>query len=141
MSKPPKSQSFRRTLQQHIFRLSLFVVLCVLQSTALDPLYSPPNCKQRRGRNSLEHGLRRQVPSTDLGSCPRKVIPASSAYRRQHHRDYSSKLLDIDDFRKDRRSRLWNVDFVSRRPGQYSWTTRLVVANCIMYALQVAFPR
>lgn len=56
-------------------------------------------------------------------------------------RDYSDKILDVDDFRKDRRSRLWDLKITARRPGKYSWTSRLVIANVVCYALQVFFPR
>ena len=54
--------------------------------------------------------------------------------------DYSSHFLDYDDWVTDKRTRLWDVKLNSRRPNRYSWTSRLVIANVIMYGLQVWKP-
>src|SRR5690349_20174016 len=39
--------------------------------------------------------------------------------------DSLSHFLDIEDVKHDRRTRLWTVDFKSRRPGVLSLTSRL----------------
>lgn len=41
----------------------------------------------------------------------------------------------------DNKNRLWNVRLRERRPNKFSWTSRLVAANVLMYAVQVFNPR
>lgn len=48
--------------------------------------------------------------------------------------------MDMQDFKRDRSSRLWVASSKIKRPGQYSWTTRLIVANIACFALQTFFP-
>jgi membrane associated rhomboid family serine protease len=54
--------------------------------------------------------------------------------------DYRSHYLDYEDWMTDKRTRLWNVQLNSRRPNKYSWTSRLVIANVVAYALQAWNP-
>lgn len=55
--------------------------------------------------------------------------------------DISSHYLDDPNWMKDDKNRLWNVRLRTRRPNKYSWTSRLVVANVLMYAMQAFNPK
>lgn len=54
--------------------------------------------------------------------------------------DLTSHYLDYDDWATDKKARLWNVKLNNRRPNRYSWTSKIVFANVVMYALQVWKP-
>jgi len=49
--------------------------------------------------------------------------------------------LDVDEFQRDSKARLWQVDLKTRKPGRYSWATRLVVANVVCFVAQRFYPR
>eukprot|EP00980_Cylindrotheca_fusiformis_P022323 scaffold9191_cov114-Cylindrotheca_fusiformis.AAC.18 len=51
-----------------------------------------------------------------------------------------SHYLDYDDWATDKKIRLWDVRLNSRRPNKYSWTSRLVIANVAMFAIQTWKP-
>jgi membrane associated rhomboid family serine protease len=87
---------------------------------ALQPIMSPLG---RRYRSRGYHRPRRQT---------RKMMSME---------DYQSHFLDDDNWMTDKKTRLWDARLGSRRPNQYSWTSKLVVANVIGYALQVLNPR
>lgn len=55
--------------------------------------------------------------------------------------DISSHFLDDPDWMTDKRNRPWNPQANRRRPNQYSWTSRLVVANAAVYVAQMINPR
>jgi membrane associated rhomboid family serine protease len=56
--------------------------------------------------------------------------------------DYQSHFLDEENWMTDPKIRPWDGNLrVSRRPNQYSWTTKLMIANIAVYALQVFDPR
>lgn len=73
----------------------------------------------------------RQRPSSGAAGYSR--LPAAN--------DYGSHYLDDPNWMTDKKNRLWNGRPRQRRPNQYSWTSRLVVANVLMYALQAFNPR
>ena len=58
----------------------------------------------------------------------------------RRRKDYSGKFIDLEQFKQDRKSRLWNMNRKRRKVGTYSWTTRLIMANIVMFALQTFFP-
>lgn len=72
-------------------------------------------------------------------SRPRSA-PARNVAAQRYFDDYSSHFLDLEEAQQDKRSRLWKVDFKSRRPGALSITTRLIWANVLFYAAQVLRP-
>lgn len=53
----------------------------------------------------------------------------------------SSHFLDDPNWMTDNKNRLWNVRLRTRKPNSYSWTSRLVAANVLMYAVQMFNPR
>jgi membrane associated rhomboid family serine protease len=104
----------------------LFFLLCCLvsQSVAQYTFQQRPWQRKARGRPSSSTSYR----STTAQSPPTAV------------HDYRSHYLDYDDWATDKKTRLWDVRLNSRRPNQMSWTSRLVIANVAMYALQVWKP-
>ncbi len=81
---------------------------------------------------------------------------STSASSRSYYKYYSSNEYDdgydegdewdrLDRIKKELQSKLggyrpWSVDTSSNRPGTYSWTTKLVLANVAFYALQMISP-
>lgn len=53
--------------------------------------------------------------------------------------DSRPHYLDYDDWVTDKKTRLWDVK-LNRKPNSYSWTSRLVIANVVTYALQAINP-
>jgi len=47
----------------------------------------------------------------------------------------------VDEFQRDKKARIWQVNFKTRQPGKYSWATRLVIANVLCYLAQSWNPR
>lgn len=70
--------------------------------------------------------------STTASSSYRNAVPAPN--------DYGSHYLDDPNWMKDDKNRMWNVRLRERRPNKHSWTSRLVLANVAMYALQAFRP-
>lgn len=72
--------------------------------------------------------------------------PVSSSRRKQQRAtvyrqpDYSDRFLDFDQVRGDASARIYQVDFKSRRPNQFSVTSRLVFFTLAAFALQVMRP-
>lgn len=63
-----------------------------------------------------------------------------STSRGPYRPDLTSHFLDQEDWIRDKRSRLFSVDLKSRKPGNLSLTSRLVLLNVAAYALQVIRP-
>jgi membrane associated rhomboid family serine protease len=57
--------------------------------------------------------------------------------------EYQSHFLDDNNWMTDPKVRPWGDAHLraSRRPNQYSWTTKLMLANILGYGLQVINPR
>ena len=55
--------------------------------------------------------------------------------------DIQSHYLDDENWMTSKRVRLWNGSMGRRRPGQYSWTSRIILANVVCYAIQAMNPR
>ena len=95
-------------------------------------------------------GAQAQDPIYKVASASHRPshAPWRSYYVEQRHRfrppqrfmDYSTKFMDINDVRKDRRARVFSVDIYGRRPNQLSITTRLVWFTIFTFALQVWKP-
>jgi membrane associated rhomboid family serine protease len=64
---------------------------------------------------------------------------AAEATRKQHTPDYSSHFLDTEDWLRDKKARLWQVDLKSRAQGT-SWTTRITLFTIGVYAVQFFKP-
>jgi membrane associated rhomboid family serine protease len=54
--------------------------------------------------------------------------------------DYNTKFLSLEEIRRDRRARVYNVDFKRRRPNQMSINSRLVWITILTFGLQVWKP-
>lgn len=77
---------------------------------------------------------------------PRSRSRGNRRYRRQPTRamsveEYQSHFLDDDKWMTDKNIRIWDTKIGSRRPNDYSWTSKLIFANIFGYALQVIRPR
>jgi membrane associated rhomboid family serine protease len=55
--------------------------------------------------------------------------------------ELESHFLDDENWMTDKKTRLWDIRINSRRPNQYSLTSRLIFANVAMFALQASNPR
>jgi len=55
--------------------------------------------------------------------------------------EYQSHFLDDENWMTDKKIRIWDTRIHSRRPNQYSWTTKLVLGNIAMFLLQSAKPQ
>ncbi|KAL3902776.1 MAG: hypothetical protein SGILL_010701 [Bacillariaceae sp.] len=82
---------------------------------SLQPLFSPYR-RRSRGR-----GHQRR-------STPRRPMT---------HDEYQSHFLDDENWMTDTKTRLWNGNRSSRKPNQYSWTSKLVLSNIVTYIAQV----
>jgi membrane associated rhomboid family serine protease len=51
-----------------------------------------------------------------------------------------SNYLDYEALKKDKRSRIYSVNFKTRNIGKLSWTSRLVWANVLVFLLQTCRP-
>lgn len=81
----------------------------------------------------------------------RRGYRSSRGYRRPRQRtarymtpeEYQSHYLDDENWMTDPNVRPWTGNLrVVRRPNhQYSWTTRLIIANIVTYGLQVFNPK
>jgi membrane associated rhomboid family serine protease len=54
--------------------------------------------------------------------------------------DYSTNFLSFEEVKRDRRARVYNVDFKRRRPNQMSINSRLVWITILAFGLQVWKP-
>uniref|UniRef100_A0A7S3PU80 Peptidase S54 rhomboid domain-containing protein n=1 Tax=Chaetoceros debilis TaxID=122233 RepID=A0A7S3PU80_9STRA len=101
--------------------------------------------------------FRRQVPSSSSSSNSwrsklqnRSTLASSSSVKRifdgsPEYDDGYDELDRLDKVKREFESMLggyrpWGVSAASRRPGKYSWTSRLIVTNVIMYGLQMMMP-
>jgi membrane associated rhomboid family serine protease len=127
------------------WKRAFLVLLCSLwlveTSTARDPLYTTTT--SRRGSSSSSSTAVIRFAS----SRPWRGVPSSQPPRRQpqysyqkQRRDYSTRFLDYDDFRRDPKARVWNVNFKTRNIGKLSWTSRIVLFNLAIFALQAVQP-
>ena len=119
------------------------VVLSLLVATANGhgPAYNSVGWNEH-GRTKLLHRHKRSsVLGVNRGGHVRTVRPVS--YRQPYRRpDYSSKLINVEDFKKDQpKARLWQINPRRRKPGRYSLTSRLVAINIICYVIQTISPR
>lgn len=64
----------------------------------------------------------------------------SSPPSRPYFEDYSSHFLDAEEWRRDRRARLFQIDLKSRNIGQLSLTSRLLWTNLACFVAQVFQP-
>jgi membrane associated rhomboid family serine protease len=69
--------------------------------------------------------------------------PRRSGTRVMSLEEYQSHFLDDNNWMTDPKVRPWGDAHLraSRRPNQYSWTTKLMLANILGYGLQVINPR
>jgi membrane associated rhomboid family serine protease len=63
--------------------------------------------------------------------------PSSRIYKNNPRKHY----LDDENWMTDKRNRLWDIDLLTRKPNEFSWTTRLLWTNVIAYGAQVMDPR
>jgi hypothetical protein len=96
-------------------------------STAMDPLYAPRSWNHRPSAYSASWGKRWTRRSRGLGwASARDTVTGTpiSMYKRTAYRhDFSDKVMEVDDFKRDGSSRLWQGSSKIKRPGQYSLTT------------------
>lgn len=107
-------------------RSVLLLLLCCLCNQAVAQHIFQQRPWQRRARSQ---------PSSHTQYRSTTAEPSPTALQ-----DNKSHYLDYDDWATDKKSRLWDVRLNARRPNKYSWTSRLVIANVAMYALQVWKP-
>ena len=131
----------------------LVTLLCFLGSTSLpfsawaqDPLHTTTTPTHHRN-TPLTTTLLASSSSASSSSFRRHNKPwrrprsyYSSSSSSSYYPDYSSHFIDWEECRKDRRSRLWQVDFKTRKVGQLSVTSRLVWTNVIAFMAQVMSP-
>lgn len=99
-------------------------------------LFSPLNQQEQRpGRPPSAYNLRRTAAVSQT-SYRRQPTPA---FRRTT--DYSSKFLDVQEFQRDKKARLWQANLKTRNLGKTSWTTRIIMANVFCYLLQTWNPK
>ncbi len=87
---------------------------------------------------------RRSIRGTSYASTS-SVPSTESATRIFDFDDGEDEFDRLERIKRELENRLggyrpWSVDNSSRRPGKFSWTSRIVVANVIMYGLQMIAP-
>lgn len=108
-------------------------VLDILFLPTLLTLTVLPSCAQQSFQQQPWQRPARNYRSSSSSSSYSAVPPPS---------DISSHFLDDPNWMTDNRNRLWNARLRSRRPNsKFSWTSTLVAANVLMYAVQVFNPR
>ena len=122
-----------RTSKQTLLALVSFWL--VNFSLAQDPVYT--SCDQTNRYRRIQHVSSRSAPWRKSSSRQRS---ATSYYQQQQRRDYSSYLVDYEEASRDRRSRLWSVNFKTRNVGELSVTSRIVWATLAAFGLQVFRP-
>jgi membrane associated rhomboid family serine protease len=55
--------------------------------------------------------------------------------------EYKSHFLDDENWMTDNKVRLWDTRRATRRPNDYSWTSRLISANIFTFVLQAVKPQ
>lgn len=84
--------------------------------------------------------------TTTTSSRPWSSSSSSSSQRQRRQQyyqqtvDYSDKFISLDQVRHDKNARLYRVDFKSRRPNQFSITSRLVLWTILSFGVQVWRP-
>lgn len=121
----------------------LIAALWIGSAAAAGPLYMSAAWNEHTYRHT---NRRHHPPASGVsgGGNPRTVQPASYRTYRQPYRrkDYSSKVMDLETFEREKpRARIWKANLKNRRPGRYSWTSRIVMANVICYIIQSFWPR
>eukprot|EP00551_Chaetoceros_affinis_P010257 CAMPEP_0203677934 /NCGR_PEP_ID=MMETSP0090-20130426/30054_1 /ASSEMBLY_ACC=CAM_ASM_001088 /TAXON_ID=426623 /ORGANISM="Chaetoceros affinis, Strain CCMP159" /LENGTH=398 /DNA_ID=CAMNT_0050544981 /DNA_START=38 /DNA_END=1234 /DNA_ORIENTATION=- len=122
------------------------------------PIIFANNQKNISSSNSRRNRLRRSSSGLmDYGNGNnREIDDVATVSSRSYTKYYSSNAYDdgyddinewdrLERIKKDLQSKLggyrpWSVDTSSTRPGTYSWTTKLVLANVAFYALQMISP-
>lgn len=96
--------------------------------------------------------FRRRSPlasSSSLSSSSKQVRLASSpSYSKEYDFDYEDGEDEWDRLERIKRDlenklggyRPWSIDTSSRRPGEYSLTSKIIFANVVVYALQMMNP-
>lgn len=100
------------------FFLSL---LCLEPSYAQDPLY------KTTFTSTTQHPWRRPRQQQQQRSYTPRTV-------------FVSNYLDYETLKKDKRSRIYSVNFKTRNVGQLSWTSRLIWANVAVFVLQAFRP-
>jgi len=90
---------------------------------------------------SAQHGVQRQPWQRPRSNGYRRSATTRHPQNYMQPPDLSSHFLDDPDWMTDTKNRRWDVNLRTRRPNSYSWTSRLVIANVIMYAAQVINPQ
>ena len=129
----------RRQLLAKMATALLLSTLWIAPAAGRGPLHSTPAWNEHSRTYRVS---RKQQPSpfgVSRGGHIRTVKPAS--YRQPYRQDYSSKFLNVEEFKRDQKSRLWTVDLKRRKPGRYSLTSKLIMANIACYAIQMFWPR
>ena len=62
------------------------------------------------------------------------------AFSRQHREDYLSHFLDDEEWMTNKKVRYWDGQLATRKPNQYSWTSRIILANIFAYGIQMVYP-
>ena len=75
-----------------------------------------------------------------ISSSNYQSIRQTSSRRTTYRNTISDHFLDDANWMADKNVRYWDVNLVSRRPGKYSWTTKLVFANVVCYGIQMWKP-
>ena len=105
---------------------------------------SPSSTTFRRHRRSTSNNSFNSNTSLNASSRSYQKYYTSSEYD-DGYDDGMDEWERLDRMKKDLQSKLggyrpWSVDTTSRRPGSYSMTTKFVIANVLMYGLQMMIP-
>ena len=127
-------------------RLILWLFLCAaIPVSSAEPMYY---CSRRLSRtpSTTRPSITRYIIARPVSSYRQRrpisnTNPYATRQQQQQPRDYSTIFLDVDEFQRDKKARIWQVNFKTRQPGKYSWATRLVIANVLCYLAQSWNPR
>ena len=96
----------------------------------------------------VRRGSRRQSPlHQHTSNSNRKNIQlVSSSFSKDYtYEDGEDEWDRLENIKRDLQSQLggyrpWSIDTTNRRPGQYSWTSKIAIANIVIYGLQMMNP-
>ena len=143
------NDKFVRSIKTKMWAIGILLLVCStvnIPFVKADPLYR--NLHQRRFFAPQEYpqkSLARRRPS-DYNHGGSVTVSQTSYRRRPPNQfgrvsDYSSKFLDLEEFKRDKKARLWQANLKTKNLGKTSWTTRIILANVFCYLLQTWNPR
>lgn len=122
------------------FSLRCGAILIILKLVvARDPLYS---VRREKGHGPQQPGSRTTHRDSTLvagSSHPWRNYPRTiSSY--SPTKNYVTRFLSYDEWRRDPRSRLWTANFKTRNIGKLSWTSRIIMTNILVFVAQMVRP-